>query len=74
MLGIGKKSKYVGEEAQNKRGMLQLQHPVSNGIVTSWEDMELIWHHMYYNELRVAPNDFPVLITEAPLNPHVSCL
>lgn len=49
--------------------MLKIEQPIEHGIVKNWDDMEKVWHHTLYSELRVSPEEHPILMTEAPLNP-----
>jgi len=65
---VEQRGPYIGHEAQAKRGILSLRNPIEHGIVTNWDDMELLWHHTFHNELRVDPEEHPILLTEAPLN------
>ncbi|KAJ7472742.1 actin 1 [Mycena latifolia] len=59
---------YVGGEAQAKRGILGLRCPIDEGVITNWFNMEKLWHHTFYNELHVAPEEHPVLLTDSPLS------
>ena len=69
IVGGHNKDAYVGDEACAKAGILILKYPIEHGIVTNWDDMEKIWHHMFYNELHVDPIEHPVLHIEAAKNP-----
>ncbi|KAM9314899.1 LOW QUALITY PROTEIN: uncharacterized protein KZ484_024613 [Pholidichthys leucotaenia] len=60
---------YIGQDAQNMRGVLALKHPIKNGIIRNWDEMEKIWHYTF-QQLGVDPEDHPVLLTEAAMNPR----
>ncbi|XP_033744356.1 actin-like [Pecten maximus] len=69
-VGMKYKDCYVGDEADTRRGILSQECPLmERGVITNWDDMEKVWHHTFHNELRVAPEEHPVLLTETPLNP-----
>ncbi|XP_039091277.1 actin-85C-like [Hyaena hyaena] len=67
LAGVEKEDCFLGDEAQQKRGELSLQYPVSRAAITSWDNMEKIWHHSFYQVLRVAPEEHPLMMTEPPL-------
>lgn len=63
---------FVGQAAQDYRGLLKLLYPLEHGVVQNWGDMETLWTHLYTTGLKANPEDHPLLITEAPLNPRAN--
>lgn len=63
---------FVGNTAQQNRGLLRLTYPIEHGVVTNWADMERLWNHTYTLDLKTNAEDHPLLITEAPLNPRTN--
>lgn len=67
-VAMDQRDTFVGEEAYEKRGTLNISNPIQNGLIVDWEGAEKIWRHCYYNELKVPPEEHPCLLTETPLN------
>lgn len=68
-----KNIKYVGLDVKEKRGLCKLNYPIEHGIVTNWNNMELILESIFTNDtLRLSQSQHPVLITEPALNPSVN--
>ena len=67
---------YVGEEAllRHKNENIQITSPMSGGNVTDWGSLEKVWRHVFDNELRVVPEEHPLLLTESPQGPKANRL
>lgn len=52
----------VGEACADLRHQLDISYPVNNGIVQNWDDMNHVWDHAFYKELKVNVHD--LLITK----------
>lgn len=37
----------IGDEATPYRNILELTHPLLEGVIKNWDDMELIWEYGY---------------------------
>jgi actin-related protein len=66
------KDQYIGKQALTNKDILTIHYPIEHGIVADWDDMEKIWHHTFSNELHAAPEEHPLLITDASLNPKAN--
>ncbi|VTJ51237.1 Hypothetical predicted protein [Marmota monax] len=67
-VGMEEEDWFIEDEVQNKRGILNLQYPISRGAITNWDTMEKIWHHSFYHVLSIAPEEHPLMVTEPPLS------
>ena len=62
------KSIMIGDEAAPLRHLLELSHPVEEGVVRNWEEVELLWDYGF-KKMKCDPKGKRVLLTEAVWNP-----
>ena len=49
---------FIGDKAEEYRGLLNLAYPMEHGIVQDWSDMERIWTYIYSkHQLRSASEE-----------------
>ena len=61
----------IGDEANEVRSMLEISHPMENGIVRNWDDMTHLYDYTFGEQkLNINPKECKILLTEPPMNPH----
>jgi len=68
-LAMDEKAFYVGDEAKERRGRLEMKRPIHDSLINNWEDMENLWSYTFFNALKVCPDEVYAVITESPMNP-----
>jgi actin-related protein len=51
---------FIGQRAQELRGLLKIRYPLEHGIVTDWDDMERIWEWVYGEGLKTLSEEVSI--------------
>jgi len=61
----------VGERCSQHRSNLEINYPMKNGKVVSWEDMRHVWDYTFGEEkMNLDPKESLIMLTEPPMNPN----
>lgn len=63
------KELYIGDDALEGMNQMVLRHPVENGIIENFDDMEKLWEYTFFEKLDANPMRHPLILTEPPYNP-----
>jgi actin-related protein 3 len=59
---------FIGEEAFLHQKTHQLFHPIKEGQINEWDEMEKFWQRCIFEKLHVEPQAHNFLLTEPPMN------
>lgn len=67
------KDLFIGDEAAEKRALLDISYPIENGVIQNWDDTIKLWEYTFTKKLGLGSKadfgDSRILLTEAPMNP-----
>lgn len=68
MVGSDQRAYYIGDRADEKRGILNLTNPIVNGVIQDWENLERILSHIFLEELKIPSDNITLLLIDTPSN------
>jgi actin-related protein 2 len=63
----------IGDQVIPVRSMLEIKHPMKEGIIEDKEDMELLWRYALNDKMGIDQSELKnlkIMMTEAPMNPN----
>nr|XP_003463825.1 actin-like protein 7A [Cavia porcellus] len=70
--GKNRKETFVGQELLNPEVRLKLVNPLRHGIIVDWDTVHDIWEYLFRQEMKIAPEEHAVLVSDPPLSPHTN--
>ncbi|XP_072834864.2 actin-like [Pogona vitticeps] len=62
---------FVGECARLETDV-DIILPLRNGIIVDWEAVEVLWRHLFNHDLKAAPEEHALLLSDPPLCPTIN--
>lgn len=69
LVGMDQKDFYVGNEAIDKKAVLNNSWPIQQGRIVDLDKMKNVWEYLMNDELKFSPEDHKIFMTEPPKNP-----
>ncbi|XP_054440908.1 actin-like protein 7A [Pteronotus mesoamericanus] len=60
---------FVGQGLIGPEVRLKLISPLRRGIIVDWDSVQAIWEYLFHQEMKIAPEDHAVLVSDPPLSP-----
>eukprot|EP00924_Labyrinthula_sp_SR-Ha-C_P006841 augustus_masked-scaffold_8-processed-gene-2.1-mRNA-1 protein AED:0.44 eAED:0.44 QI:0/-1/0/1/-1/1/1/0/367 len=61
-----------GEKGLLEEDVKSIKYPIEFRVITNWEEMENLWHHVFFSRIKVDIRECLVVLSEPLLNPKIT--